>query len=231
MQVHVQRSPDTLKGVSPWSNWLQSKAFLVKVSVPHSTAQSNRVAHSYPVQGPPWMEDMNRFPNATLRVEFEGPEVCLTTFSALRNLRSTHFAAHRSLKKSSTRSSDHTARSTTLPLNQHPTKTSPVSPTSPTARCDPPLPLATASTLHSVPPRCPSKHPNHLLYFVSSTQNENRRTMSETSSRDIRGSCFLSSWPCWERCHTPCSIQSGSSSSKLTSREPLIRIDGFLSAG
>lgn len=27
------------------------------------------------LQGKPWMEDMNRFPSNTIRVEFEGPEV------------------------------------------------------------------------------------------------------------------------------------------------------------
>ncbi|KDE03772.1 hypothetical protein MVLG_05774 [Microbotryum lychnidis-dioicae p1A1 Lamole] len=40
---------------SRWFSWAQPQAFLVK--------------------GKPWMEDMNRFPNSTIRIEFEGPEI------------------------------------------------------------------------------------------------------------------------------------------------------------
>ena len=76
LQIIEKESRDAVssRGYKPWFTWGESRAFLVKVSATWGGAWELELIRRGS-QGKPWMEDMNRFPSSTIRVEFEGPEV------------------------------------------------------------------------------------------------------------------------------------------------------------
>ena len=67
---HMGEASKTYK---PWYIWGDGKFYLVQVTASHLSLLQLRIATR--LQGTPWLEDMDRFPNSTIRIEFEGPEV------------------------------------------------------------------------------------------------------------------------------------------------------------